>query len=273
MHQQNESTFNESEPNSAVVKKKSAASCIIYGCLFSFLLITLLIALLLLGGGYYGYRLLQDQLNQYTSKTPADLPVIEYTPEQWTTLKEKIEKFKKTAKQAKTPADLILTADDINALLAEDADMWHPGKDPLGRTIDFDRGTIHITIHDGQVSGNVSIPTDFLPGGKGRYFNASGTFDVFLADGVLVVTLASATVQDEILPTNFVEAMREENLTPDIYNQGETADLLRRLESLTIDDGKIILKSRVDEPVSTDPAKSQPDADGSRQDLENAATP
>lgn len=254
MHQQNESAFNESEPDSAVVKKKSAASCIIYGCLFSFLLI----ALLLLGGGYYGYRLLQGQLNQYTSETPADLPVIEYTPEQWTTLKEKIEKFKKTAEQGETPTDLILTADDINALLAEDADM---------------RGTIHITIHDGQVSGNVSIPTDFLPGGKGRYFNASGTFDVFLADGVLVVTLASATVQDEILPTNFVEAMREENLTPDTYNQGETADLLRRLESLTIDDGKIILKSRVDEPVSTDPDKSQPDADGSRQDLENAATP
>ena len=254
MNQQNESASNDSEPDSTVVQKKSAASCIVYGCLFSFLLITLVV----LGGGYYGYRLLQDQLNQYTAETPADLPVIEYTPEQWTTLKEKIEKFKKTAKQAETPADLILTADDINALLAEDADM---------------RGTIHITIHDGQVSGNVSIPTDFLPGGKGRYFNASGTFDVFLADGVLVVTLASATVQDEILPTNFVEAMREENLTPDTYNQGETADLLRRLESLTIDDGKIILKSRVDEPVSTDPDKSQPDADGSRQDLENAATP
>ncbi len=254
MHQQNESAFNDSEPDSAVVKKKSAASCIIYGCLFSFLLIVLL----LLGGGYYGYRLLQGQLNQYTSETPADLPVIEYTPEQWTTLKEKIDKFKKTAEQAETAADLVLTADDINALLAEEKDM---------------RGAVYVTIHDGRVSGQVSIPTDFLPGGKDRYFNASGTFDVFLADGVLVVTLAAATVKGEILPTTFIEAMRENNLTPDTYHQGETADLLRRLESLTIDDDKIILKSRVDEAVSTDSDKSPPNADESRQDPENAATP
>jgi len=78
MNQQNESAFNDSEPDSAVVQKKSAASCIVYDSL-SYLL---LLVLLLLGGGYYGYRLLQDQLNQYTSETPADLPVIEYTAEQ-----------------------------------------------------------------------------------------------------------------------------------------------------------------------------------------------
>lgn len=254
MNQQNESSANRSEPATAVGRKKLAASCVLYGCLFSLLLVVLL----LLGGSYYGYRLLQGQLNRYTSETPSDLPTIEYTPEQWTILKAKTDLFKKTAEQAETAADLVLTADDINALLAKDKDM---------------RGTIHITIHDGQVFGDVSIPTDFLPGGIGRYFNASGTFDVSLVDGLLVVTLDSATVQGETLPSNFIAEMHENNLTPDTYHQGETADLLRRLENLTIADGKIILTSRVDEAVSTDFDKSPPDAAESRHELENAATP
>ncbi|MEO8496414.1 MAG: hypothetical protein ABI614_15205, partial [Planctomycetota bacterium] len=107
---------------------------------------------------------------------------------------------------------------------------------------------------DGEVIGDVSIPVDFLPGGKGRFFNASATFNVTLENGVLIVTLKDANVKGEKLPQQFIDAMGKENLAKDAYKDPEVAATLSRIESLSIEHDKIILKPRV--------MPSQTEADG-----------
>jgi len=208
-------------------KRSSGSSCLLYGCLIAFLAMVVLVV----GGGFLGYRFLRGQLEQYTDDAPAELPMIELTDEEIEEIQGRIDSFQETLEKGDTPEDLILTADELNALISKNEDL---------------KGRVFITIQEGQVSGDVSIPTEFIPGGTGRYFNASATFDVSLSDGVLIVTLAAAEVKGEPVTQDIIQAMSSENLARDVYNDPEVAAILRRFESLTIDDEQIILSPRLE---------------------------
>jgi hypothetical protein len=216
----------DENPYQVVGEKKSSSSCCVYGCLITFLLV----AFVVVGGGLAGYWWVQGQVNRFTADAPADLPVVELSDDELAEIQARVDNFKETIEAGETPEDLVLTAEEINALISKDEDL---------------RGKVYVAIDDGQVTGDVSIPTDFLPGGKGRYFNASATFDVSLENGVLIVTLNDAEVKGEKLPQQFIEAMSKENLAKDAYKDPEVASTLRRIESISIEGDKIVLKPRV----------------------------
>ena len=108
------------------------------------------------------------------------------------------------------------------------------------------------------MSGDVSIPTDFLPGGKGRYFNASATFDVSLENDVLVVTLAAADIQGTPVPQHVIDSLGQQNLAEDAQKDPEVAAMLRRFSSLQIDEDRIILTPRADEAPPAKPVDRNP---------------
>jgi hypothetical protein len=128
------------------------------------------------------------------------------------------------------PESLVLTADELNALISRKNEL---------------RGKVHLAIQEGKISGEVSIPTDFFPGAKDRYFNASATFNVSLDNGVLIVTLADAAVKGKKVPQNIIEGIGKENLAKDVYKDAEVAETLRRFSSLTIEKDKVILTPRM----------------------------
>ena len=229
MNDQNETDLNQAEPYRAqfgeVAPEKQLGSCLLYGCLFSFLLILILVVVV----GFTGYWFVKGQVNKYTADKPADLPIIEYSQVELAAIESRVEKFRETIEDGKTPDVLVLTADDLNALISKEDEL---------------KGRVHVAIQEGQVLGEVSIPTDFIPGGKGRYFNASATLNVSLDNGVLIVTLADATVNGERVPQEIIENIGKENLAEDIGKDPEVADILRRFDSLTIDEDKIILTPR-----------------------------
>ncbi len=201
----------------------SKRSCCLTGCLLMLLAIVLVVGV----GGFLGYRWLQNQLDRYTSDTPADLPTVELPAEELAEIEKRVETFQETLEKNEPTEDLVLTAEEINALITKDDDM---------------RGRVFVRIDEGQVSGDVSIPTDFLPGGKGRFFNASASFDVSLENGVLIVTLTGAEVKGEQVPPQFIEGMSKENLAKELYKDPEVAATLRRIKSVTIEDDRIVLK-------------------------------
>ena len=199
---------------------------------------------LVLGGGFLGYRFLRGQLEQYTVDAPANLPVVELSDDEVAEIQGRIDLFKKTVEKGGTPEDLILTSDEINALVSKNEEI---------------KGRVYVAIHDGQVSGEVSIPTDFIPGGKGRSFNASATFNVSLIDGILIVTLPGAEVKGEPVPQEFVQAMSSENLAKELYKDPEVAATLQRFESLTIDDDRIVLSPSTTADVPSESAAETTD--------------
>jgi len=227
MNDPNNAKLNQADPyrsgGQEAIEKKS--NCCLYGCLLT----VVLFVGLAVCGGFAAYWFVKGQVAKYTSDKPADLPVVDYSDEELEALDTRIETFKETIDQGDTPEDLVLTAEDLNALISKEDEL---------------KGKVYVTIQEGQISGEVSIPTDFFPGAGGRYFNASATFNVSLDNGVLIVTLADASVKGERVPQEVLDAMGRENLAKEIYKDPEVAETLRRFDSLTVEDDKIILKPR-----------------------------
>lgn len=251
--------------------KSSSAGCFFWGCLIVVLL--LIVGAVALGlGGYWLFTSYTVQLEKYTSETPAEIPTVEMSEEEMQKLHERIESFKSTVQQgetatpagqgepgeqeptgeaanesggqadgqaegqadgaaAKPPSELVLTADEINALIAEQKEL---------------RGRAHVRIEEGTIRGEVSIPTDMLPRGEGRYFNASAIFDVSMEDGILIVRITDATVKGEPVPGPILEAFRQQNLARDLYQDPKNARLLRKFESVSVEDDQIVMKLRQD---------------------------
>ena len=224
-------------PQSVVIQKeKGGCGCFAIGCLS--LVGLSLIALVVMVGGSFWY--IRTQVQKYTSETPAEIPIVEYTEEQIAELQARIDAFKvgvDGSAAAPEPSDppvpqvqeLVLTAEEINALIATEEQL---------------RGRVHVSIDEGEISGDVSIPMDMFPGGGSRFLNASATFNVSLENGVLIVKVTQAEVKGEPLPEALMQEFRKQNLAKDFYKDEQNAEMIRRFESIRIEDDKLILRLR-----------------------------
>jgi hypothetical protein len=204
--------------------------CFFYGCIIASIM-AVLTAIVVGVGAFFAYRLLNQLVDQYTSTTPLELPKVEMPPEQRTALKDRIEAFRK-AVDAETPTEpLVLTSDDLNALIDENEEL---------------KGKIYVKLEGDEVKGQVSIPLDKLGLGmmRGRYLNGEADLKASLSDGVLIVTLDSIEVNGKRPPDDMMKGLREQNLAKDVYKEEKNAKLIRKLESLEVKDGKIILRVR-----------------------------
>lgn len=219
----------------------------------------------MVGIGFGGYWLLTSQVTKYTDTQAAEIPVVEYEQEEIEALEARIESFTNQVKgkdadgesDENIPAngddhtaemgevkenennqplpevvpvkELSLSAEEINALIASEEQL---------------RGRVFVRIEDGRVFGQVSIPTDMVPGGKGRFFNADGEFDVSMEDGILVVKLTDASVKGQQIPASVMEGFASENLAKDAYKDAKNAEMLRKFEKIEVVEDKIVLKLR-----------------------------
>jgi len=209
---------------------KSGCGCWVWGCLS-------LVLVVVVGGGvvgWFGYRFVGNQIQHYTSETPQVLPIVEYDEETMVVLETRFEDFRTKLKDGEPTDDLVLTADDINAMISNNKDL---------------KGKAFVRIEEGQIKGDVTIPTDGIPLAGGRFLNASATFDVSMDNGVLIVNLADAEVKGEKVPEQFLNAMRQENLAKNLYDDVETAKTFRRIESVVVEEGKVVLKVRKESDV------------------------
>jgi hypothetical protein len=204
--------------------------CFFYGCIIASVLALLMVILVAIGI-YIGYQFLNRVVDQYTSTTPRDLPTVEMPPEKRQALKDRVDAFKK-AVEAGTPTEpLELTSDDLNALIEEKPDL---------------KGKVYVKIDGEKIKGQISIPLEKLrlPMFKGRYLNGEADFKASLSDGVLIVTLDSVEVNGQRPPDQIMNDIRKQNMAEDFYKDAENAEMLRKVESLEVKDGKVILKVR-----------------------------
>jgi hypothetical protein len=231
------------EPMQPLPKQRG---CFFYGCIIASIL-AVLFAILLAVIGFLGYRLFNQLIDQYTSTTPQSLPKVEMPAEQVTTLKERVEAFRK-AVEAGTPTEpLVLTSDDLNALIDDNPEL---------------KGVIYVKIEKDEVKGQISLPLDKFNVGmvRGRYLNGEADFKASLSDGVLIVTIESVEVNGKQLPEDFMKELRKQNVAKDAYKDEKASKMIRKLESLEVKDGKIILKVRAKGSAPGDATKSKKDA-------------
>ncbi|MEM7312706.1 MAG: hypothetical protein AAF497_06110 [Planctomycetota bacterium] len=226
-------------------EKKSKLGCILGGCLGVILFGCVGLGLV----GFAGYRYVTGQVEKFTSDTPQELPTVVYSDEEMEQLQARIENIgSANPENVESSRQVVLTSDDINALLSQDDEL---------------KGNVYVTIADGDVTAEVSVPVDMIPGGKGRFLNGSITAHVSLDDGFLLVRAADITVNGEKLPEEFVEAMKQENLAKSLNTNPDTRKRLREFESIEIVDDKVIItlvdptEGTADEATTVDGADNE----------------
>jgi hypothetical protein len=212
--------------------------CFFYGC------ITVLVIMVIAGiSGFLAVRFLLNKVSvfaeQYTETSPGKLPAVQMSAPDYEQLDKRVNAFASAVKEQQSVPPLILSGDEINALIANNAG-WKEMK-----------GKLYVTIDDDQIKGRVSIPLDDLvprlPGLsrlRGRYLNGSAAFKVSLTNGLLVVTLQSLEAKGQTPPTNVMAQFQGINLAQNSQSDPKTAEAIARLEAIAIKDGKVTLTTR-----------------------------
>lgn len=188
------------------------------------------VALLLVLGvaAYLGYRKLVSLRDQYTETKPLALPVTSYSQAELDAVNKRIDQFTTTLRGPVTNAELSLSANDLNALLASSGLS----------------NRIYVTLTNKSLTGQISVPLEdigvrFL---KGRYLNGAGVFDVGCANGELSVKVKQISVGGRPIPEYYMKNVRDVNYAQGFATNAETAEALRRLQRVEIDDNRLVFE-------------------------------
>ena len=213
--------FAPEEPN-------KSRGCFFYGCITA--LVLALLGLILTGVlVYFAYSWSDKTIKEYSSTTPVVLPEVKLPEEESKALEERWKTFKDAVDKGEA-AELTLNADEINALIQKQPDL---------------KGKFFVSIKDDKISGQMSLPLDWIPLGlgKGRFFNGSATLTVSLHDGNLVVHAKSIEAHGKTPPPDFMAQFARQNLAKDVMNNPQHAEMINRFDSIEVKDGKVHLKA------------------------------
>jgi hypothetical protein len=222
--------------------------CFFYGCIIAVVLAVL--GLICLGvAAFTLWRLYTGLLNDYTSTMPAPIPQVSMSGDDRKMLDERWAAFRKAVDKNEA-AEIVLSADDINALIAESKEL---------------KGKVYISIKDDKVTAQVSIPLTEtgIPGTSGRYFNGRATIKASLKKGELIVFVEELEANGKTLPPNVRQQLAGQNIAKDFTNQPDNAKMIRKFESVEVKDDKVYIKARAggeeaSEDETTKPSETKP---------------
>jgi hypothetical protein len=202
------------------------------GCLFYGGIVLAVLALMALLAGYAGYRFVRGLVDEYTDSKPLAAPAVQMSDTEIKLLQDRIQDFDKAMKENKSPEPLILTAEEINALIAK-----QNTNTPLSAP------RLYFAFNENRVQAQLSVPADGL-GLKmlrGRYFNGSGDFIVDLHDGKLLLTVKSLSVKGRPLPDSYMQSIRAQNFADGWTNDVEFTEGVAKLEEIKVENGKLVV--------------------------------
>ncbi len=210
---------------------KKGRGCFFYGCL------TLVIILLVGAAGlYFGVRYaINKVVANYTDTVPMKLPALEaVSATELAALQDRVKNFKDALDAGKSAEPLVLEERDINALIA--------GSPDFARFKD----SLHVSLVGDQIKGQVSLPLDTLGFSRfaGRYLNGAATLKASLENGVLIVTIESLNVKGNDVPEQIMSQLRKQNMAQEAYKDPKTAETMRKLETIQVQDGHLTIKAK-----------------------------
>ena len=245
-------------PEERAPKKRG---CFFYGCIAS------IVMLVLIGVGIFlVLRSVSGWIEKNTEDAPRALPQNDATPEQQQAVKTRIEEFDAVVKAEpdKPVPPLILSADDVNALIAADPNF---------------KGKFYVTIPGNTVEADISLPLPSIPGlgTKGRYANGKAGIQIGFAAGSLIGHIVSLEIKGQKAPDQFVDALKGSNLFDNANRDPKTRPKLDRVEGIEVKDGKIIVKLKAKAEAVAEPKPEAPKAEtkpeAPKEDMPKAGAP
>lgn len=202
------------------------------GCLFWGGIIAAVLLLCFLLTVYAGYRYIRHLVYEYTDSKPVEVATLRLSDAELTNLQARVKGFNDALESNKPVGPLVLTADEINALLNRTAKT---NSEPMPR--------LYLSFNEDRVQAQVSIPLDGLGLQMlhGRYFNGSGDLSFSLNDGRVVLRVKSLSVKGKPVPEQWMQGIRNQNLADAWTNNPDFGNAFSRLESIGIHDGKLVI--------------------------------
>jgi len=199
------------------------------GCLFWAFVMVVVVS----GGGYLAYRYAIHRIvTAYTETKPLDLGEPLISAAEFGALDGRLAAFAHAVRN-KTPVEpLVLTGEELAALVARSPEFSRLG------------GRARFSIGDGEIRADLSLPLERM-GYPNRWFNGSAAFAVTLENGVLIITLRSASVKGELVPGWIGRKLQGRNLAKDLYEKPLAASFIARLESIEVGNGQITVVPRL----------------------------
>jgi len=209
------------------------------GCLFYAAVTAGILFLMTLGLAVLSVAMARSALLGWTQTAPTAFAPATSPAERTAELEKSFKEFRDSIKKTGPAAPLSLTGEDINALIALNSTPAEPIKD-----------WIHVAIDSDVIKGRLSLPLGDLgvPFMKGRHLNADAAVKASLADGVLIITAESLAVKGEPVSAAIMGPLKKENFARDVYRRPDTAEAVKRFESIEIRDGRLTVKLRENRP-------------------------
>jgi len=218
-------------PNgSAATEKKSGCKrYLVIGCVTLFVL-----GVVIAVAGYFAIKgTLEKLIESYTSAEPLELPRVQLPADRIQTVIAEADGFKQAVKAGQPTDPLVLSGEEINALI-----QHHPDFEGIS-------DKVYVTLEDEKIHGQVSIPLgERFRIAEGRYLNGSATFTVSVVAGRLIVFLDSLEVGDSKLPEAIMKDFRQQNLAEKLAEDPEIAPIMDKLESVEVTKGQLVITPR-----------------------------
>jgi len=202
------------------------------------------ILILLAAVGTVGLVLYQ-KAREFTSAEPVQVPVYQAQPDEVRQIQSRVDLFKK-AVDSNSGAVLELSANDINALIADSAEL---------------NGKIFIRIADGLFYVDGSIPMTQMPGFKDRYLNGTVGFEVSVENGKPKLMPKNVLLNGKQLPSDIQQSAGEgfaNGFLEEVESNPDSKQFFSRVKSLQIEGDRVRIEIT---PLETGAPAQAPNAD------------
>ena len=212
--------------------RRKGLGCFARGCLI-LLVFAIVLAIAGFAGLYWGLRRNSALFygSYWLAKTrslaqaPTPVPEFNASDQQIQLIQERWQDFEQKTRAGQA-AEIELSADDINALIATSEDV---------------RGKVFVSIDGNQLRLQVSVPIGGVLGRPGYYFNGDVIIEVNGAQSLGSPRFSRITINGEQVPTDFLDwKYRSRELREYLAEQGNAYEV----GTIEIRDGKVILRSR-----------------------------
>ena len=213
---------------------RKGMGCLARGCLI-LLVFAIVLAIACFAGMYWGlHRHSALFYGSYWLAKPRSIaeapsPVSGFSPSvhQMQSVRERWQDFEQKTR-AGQPAEIELSADDINSLIATNDDV---------------RGKVFASVEGNQLRLQASVPIGGFLGRPGYYFNGDVIIELNGAQSLDNPQFTRVTINDEKVPTDFLKwKYRSRQLREYLADQRNAYEI----GTIEIRDGKVVLRSSTD---------------------------
>lgn len=205
------------------------------GCGLGCLALIVVAVVLTIVGINYGKKMVSGFIGDYTAEAPVEIVVPDLSPEVVDNAIQRFDAFTSAMSAGDTPDALVLTDDDVNALIAN-----HPSFTAVADSVVVAMAADQLTSQVSLNLDDMEIPVPFIAEAvEGKYFNGEVSLSLDTVAGRPAMYIEGLAVDGVPIPRQFIDGLSSENLLKDAGTNPNMKEFFDRIEELKIEDGQL----------------------------------